>query len=268
MSEGLVKCCGSPLFLKKIFGAGYHLRVSKGHNFMGNEVMNIIRSYIPNSQIKSDINTEIIYTLENDNNVISDQVVNSSSQLASLFDKLEKSYRKLGINSCGLTVTTMEDVFLRVGNECIDNEKMVKTNNYNNNGRQINGSNERIIQMMINKNSGSQLLWQQFYALFLKRLHYAKRYWPMITLQTILPALLFMCALLIDYAMKYNFSKGMPSLTLDLNMYGSTKGIIKSNITDNNFNNIYKSVANKQLMDTSILNNNGKYSLLLFKLFK
>ena len=33
MNHGQVKCCGSPIFLKKTFGSGYRLTLAKNINF-------------------------------------------------------------------------------------------------------------------------------------------------------------------------------------------------------------------------------------------
>jgi ATP-binding cassette subfamily A (ABC1) protein 3 len=245
MNEGLVKCCGTPMFLKRIFSAGYHLRISKNELFDSQFVLNIVKNFMPNAQIKSEINAEIIYSLESeDSTQNSDQ--NSSTSLANLFDELERRSTKLGINSCGLTVTTMEDVFLRVGNECNDNEMFSKTSNGYRDA--VNGSQEKIINSL-NKNFGHKLRLQQFYALFLKRFHYAKRYWPMIILQLILPAILFMCILLLDNSIKKSIgANNISPLELNLKMYGNTEGFIRSDVPE--IPKSYTEFASKQSMKT------------------
>jgi ATP-binding cassette subfamily A (ABC1) protein 3 len=247
MNEGLVKCCGTPMFLKRIFGAGYHLRISKNELFNSQVVLNVVKNFMPNAQIKSEINAEIIYSLESEDSAQnSDQ--NSSTSLANLFDELERRSTKLGINSCGLTVTTMEDVFLRVGNECNDNEMFSKTSNgYRD---PVNGSQEKIINSL-NKNFGSKLRLQQFYALFVKRLHYAKRYWPMIVLQSILPAILFMSILLLDNSIKKSIGVYNSPLELNLKMYGNTEGFIRSDVPEIP-NNYTKFAANQRMKTENI----------------
>jgi len=217
------------MFLKRIFVAGYHLRISKNEYFNAQTVLDVVKNFMPNAEIKSEVTTEVIYSLESEEDAQS-PTHGISTSLASLFDELERRSVKLGINSCGLTVTTMEDVFLRVGNECNDNELLPKPSNSFENNR----STENLIRSMP-KNFGEKLHLQQFTALFLKRLHYAKRYWPMLILQSLLPGILFMCILLIDYSIKKSFGEPVQPLKLDLNMYGKTEGFFNSNFNDSKF---------------------------------
>jgi len=246
MSEGVVKCCGTPMFLKRTFGAGYHLRIAKNRDFNGQTVLHIIRNFMPNADIKSEINSEIIYSLEGEEHSTSD-ISNTNKLLVQLFTNLETRKDELNIETYGLTVTTMEDVFLRVGNESIDtfDDKFSKSSN-------SSLLNEPILVQSIRKNSGNKLGLQQFKALFLKRFHYAKRYWPMIVLQTVLPAILFMCILLLDSTMKSSFTdKDTKDLKLNLKMYGKTHGFIQSGIKD--LNDIYIQVSKTQDMSTEII---------------
>jgi hypothetical protein len=245
MNEGIVKCCGTPMYLKRIFGAGYHLRISKNEYFNSETVLKIVRTFMSNAEIKSEINTEIIYSLESEENS-QNRDSNTSTSLASLFDELERRSIKLGIDSCGLTVTTMEDVFLKVGNECNDNEMLSKSKT----GLNVNGSQDSIISSMP-KNSGGKLQLQQFMALFLKRLHYAKRYWPMIVLQSILPAILFICVLLIDYSIKQSFDEDVQPLEMNLNMYGKTEGFLNTSIDE--IKELYQKYTEIEKMNTSII---------------
>jgi hypothetical protein len=61
MSEGNIKCCGSPMFLKNRFGAGYQLRISKGQNFNKASVEETLHKYLPEARLHSEINVEAIY---------------------------------------------------------------------------------------------------------------------------------------------------------------------------------------------------------------
>src|SRR5260221_5420102 len=64
MAEGNLKCCGSPIFLKKRFGAGYHLRVAKGEFYNAPLVEHTIRKHLPDAHMQSEIQSEVIYALE------------------------------------------------------------------------------------------------------------------------------------------------------------------------------------------------------------
>eukprot|EP00095_Tigriopus_kingsejongensis_P011912 maker-scaffold111_size354240-snap-gene-2.29 protein:Tk11912 transcript:maker-scaffold111_size354240-snap-gene-2.29-mRNA-1 annotation:"atp-binding cassette sub-family a member 3" len=105
MSSGQVKCSGSPMFLKKEFGHGYTLTMSRGRsNDVGN-TLELIRRFVPEADIKGHATGELIVQLPDD----------QSSQFAELFASLDQYKERLDISNFGLAVTTMEDVFLRVG---------------------------------------------------------------------------------------------------------------------------------------------------------
>ena len=246
MSEGLVKCCGSPMFLKKAFGAGYHLRLQKNNRFDRNRALQQIRSVMPEAEIKSEINSEVILSLEGQ-----DREENATKRLCKLFQLLETSKQLLGIESCGLTVTTMEDVFLRVGNEYTDEH-------HESNGHQ-NSSTETLFQT-IPKNTGTTLFFQQLWALLLKRFHFARRYWPMITMQIILPALLFMATMLIDWSMKKAGGDTDVSRELNMNQYGNTIGFFKSDNEEVRFRDIYNKTSLGESVQTIALTNSKTYS--------
>ncbi|CAG2112272.1 unnamed protein product, partial [Medioppia subpectinata] len=246
MSEGEVKCYGSPMFLKKAFGAGYHLRIAKNRHFDSQLVLNIIRKIMPNADIKSEINSEIIYSLEDsDERERIDTQSQTNGQLIQLFTHLEARKYELNIETYGLTVTTMEDVFLRVGNEYGDTSSVEDMSKGSTNSLQ----DADLLSHNIRRNTGNKLKAQQFWALLLKRFHYAKRYWPMIVLQTVLPAILFMCILLLDQSLKKTtIQSSTKNLALNLKMYGSTEGFIVS--ANKPFNNKYIEVSKTQDMTT------------------
>ena len=253
MNEGLVKCCGTPMFLKKTFGAGYQLRISKNVSFRKDRVLTVVRNYMPNAEIKSEINSETIYSLESEA-IAEDKTHNTSAVLAQLFSDLESRKTELGIESCGLTVTTMEDVFLRVGNEYNDNEMVTKNGRNGRNGS-THSDQERLFQS-IPKSYGMDLQVRQFIALILKRFHYAKRYWPMVVMQTLIPSLLFMCILLLDKSMKTSFTQSVVDKVLNLkSLYGNTEGFLtfNDNGIQTQFEKIYTQRADSEGVTSNLI---------------
>ena len=105
ITEGQIKACGSSLFLKQKFGEGYHLTIIKKQNIQGEEITNFIKSKIQLAHLKSEIGTELIYNLPYE----------SVNSFESLINELELAKNNLGIDSYGLTMTTLEDVFLKAG---------------------------------------------------------------------------------------------------------------------------------------------------------
>lgn len=104
MANGKLQCCGSPLFLKKKYGAGYHLTISKHSSGTDvSAISHLIRSHVPNAKLDTSAGTELAYSLPNED----------TSRFESLFAEIEERQTELGIDSYGASITTMEEVFLK-----------------------------------------------------------------------------------------------------------------------------------------------------------
>lgn len=51
MARGELQCCGSSFFLKKKYGAGYHLIMDKSKDCDVDEVTELLRKHIPNIEV-------------------------------------------------------------------------------------------------------------------------------------------------------------------------------------------------------------------------
>ncbi|XP_067683603.1 phospholipid-transporting ATPase ABCA3-like [Haliotis asinina] len=110
MAEGVVKCCGTSYFLKKLYGAGYHLVMVKDPTCQVASVTAVVQRHVPTAVMESEINAELSYLLPDD----------QSAKFAALFTEIETKGKELGICSFGTTATTMEEVFLKVGESQVD----------------------------------------------------------------------------------------------------------------------------------------------------
>ncbi|XP_048497581.1 ABC transporter A family member 1 isoform X3 [Beta vulgaris subsp. vulgaris] len=123
MANGSLKCCGSSLFLKHQYGVGYTLTLVKtapGASLAAD----IVHRHIPSATIVSEVGTEISFKLP----------LTSSSSFESMFKELESCMKRstsnseaaagenecAGIDSYGISVTTLEEVFLRVAGSDLD----------------------------------------------------------------------------------------------------------------------------------------------------
>ncbi|KAH7462518.1 hypothetical protein KRP22_004939 [Phytophthora ramorum] len=104
MGEGELRCCGSALYLKNQFGVGYNLTVVKEENCDDSRVIEFVSRYVPASQVLSNVGTEIAFQLPLD----------SSSKFPAMFRKLDENLQNLSVLSYGISVTTMEEVFIKV----------------------------------------------------------------------------------------------------------------------------------------------------------
>ncbi|KAJ4444283.1 hypothetical protein ANN_06075, partial [Periplaneta americana] len=116
MADGELQCCGSSFFLKKKYGksvlfnrdcAGYHLIIVKGSNCNVDSVTRLLQEYIPDLVVDQNIGSELSYLLNED----------QSSVFEGMLAKLEENKNKLGLLSYGVSLTTMEEVFMKVGKD-------------------------------------------------------------------------------------------------------------------------------------------------------
>lgn len=106
MGDGKLCCCGSSLFLKKNFGVGYNLVVEK-LSAMGSKsepVKELIEGYIPDSNMLTDVGTEITFQLP----------LAAASVFPKMFADLDNHLEQLGVRSYGMSVTTLEEVFIKI----------------------------------------------------------------------------------------------------------------------------------------------------------
>ncbi|CAK9183967.1 unnamed protein product [Ilex paraguariensis] len=133
MANGSLKCCGSSLFLKHQYGVGYTLTLVKNDSG-ASVVSDIVYRHVPSAICVSEVGTEISFKLP----------LASSCSFESMFREIESCMRRSGpnfgsadckdrqfpgIESYGISVTTLEEVFLRVAGcdineaECVEEGK-------------------------------------------------------------------------------------------------------------------------------------------------
>jgi ATP-binding cassette subfamily A (ABC1) protein 3 len=152
MAEGKLQCIGSSLFLKGAYGVGYTLTVVKDQNHgianavgaekalakklnefdgkgrspsfsegdnvtisRGNQrelrerqthqITELVQRYVPVAEPLSIVGAEQSFRLP----------FSAANNLANMFEEMEKTKAKLGIMEYGISVTTLEEVFMRVG---------------------------------------------------------------------------------------------------------------------------------------------------------
>lgn len=141
MSQGKLRCVGSPLFLKSKYGSGYNLTITRKqkeedetlfkypNSFTNlnesNEVQikinpknlahencekalvkkicTLVKNKVPRSRLKSSLVNEISFQLPSD----------ESYRFPDLFDLLDRYKKDLNILNIGISVTTVEEVFLK-----------------------------------------------------------------------------------------------------------------------------------------------------------
>ncbi len=108
MSEGNVRCSGSSLFLKTRFGVGYLLSISKARADVAvSPIEHLVKDVVPEAKVTSSIAGEVILQMPMD----------TVPLFASLFCKLRDAPASLGVGSYGISLTTLEQVFISLAKE-------------------------------------------------------------------------------------------------------------------------------------------------------
>ncbi|XP_077475481.1 phospholipid-transporting ATPase ABCA3 [Stigmatopora argus] len=236
MAGGELQCCGSPLFLKNKYGAGYHMVIVKEALCNVSEIGRLVHLYVPNATLESSAGAELSYILPKE----------STSRFELLFAELEMNREELGIASYGASVTTMEEVFLRVG-KLVDSSLDIQAIQlpalqYQHERRSHDWTTDDASSLSgmtdvtdftdsgtlisedcsnIKLNTGARLHLQQFYAMFLKRALYSWRNWKVIMAQFLIPLVFTLLALVVARTLPDH--KKAPRLGLELARYGPTR---------------------------------------------
>ncbi|NXT07775.1 ABCA9 protein, partial [Prunella fulvescens] len=112
ISHGRLKCVGSSLFLKKNWGICYHLRIHVSESCDLENVTSLVKGYIPNATFSGHTQYELRYKLPLEN-------VNKFPDLFSGLDSCSEQ----GVINYGVSMTTLEDVFLRLEGEAMANHE-------------------------------------------------------------------------------------------------------------------------------------------------
>ncbi|XP_023714575.1 ATP-binding cassette sub-family A member 3 isoform X4 [Cryptotermes secundus] len=239
MAGGELQCCGSSFFLKKKYGAGYRLIIVKGPDCNVDSVTSLLNEFIPKISVDQNIGSELSYLLSE----------NQSSVFEAMLSKLEENKKKLGLLSYGVSLTTMEEVFMKVGKDTeisapaehqqtngIDN--VVHSSTFEVDDSSILPSGNKCFATCINhlymspRNAsrfivtmphypllkGSELLINQLIAMFMKKALYVWRTWYITLIQILMPSLFLILTIVI--VKTWQTIPDLPPLKMDLKAYG------------------------------------------------
>jgi hypothetical protein len=101
MNNGRIKCCGSSLFLKSKFGTGYTLTLTHTQADCS-AIEKFVCDRVDGARLVNQGGADLIISCP----------LNTCKQFQSLFDALEKDKRALGVESYGVCICTLEQVFV------------------------------------------------------------------------------------------------------------------------------------------------------------
>ncbi|KAL1458216.1 hypothetical protein WDU94_008382 [Cyamophila willieti] len=218
IAAGKLQCVGSSVFLKNSFARGYYLcldlrgstiklqTMTPDNNQLDvdsvSEVTNLIRSILPTASIHKIAGSEVTYLLPQD--------PNSMGSYVTLFESLGQNRVELGIDSYGISDTSLEEIFLKIaaeGDPSVVTEdpapslpngnvpNSIPTYQESPSKQYIPIATQEPGDTLIRKAS-SNIYWCQYLALHVKRYQYIKRNKKAIFTELVVPALL-VCFMLV-----------------------------------------------------------------------
>ncbi|KAM3860773.1 LOW QUALITY PROTEIN: retinal-specific phospholipid-transporting ATPase ABCA4-like [Diretmus argenteus] len=251
ISQGRLYCCGSPLFLKNCFGAGFYLTLVRRIKLKGpkakcqrteececscsrcasfkeaeeksqttdrhmdgdlEKIETLVHHYVPEARLIEAIGQELTYLMPSREF--------QPRNYASLFRELEETLQDIGLTSFGVSDTSLEEIFLKVTADGNATQKCPEdTDGASLAHRQgpcvlTDGSAGKGEHQV----TGVCLIIKQFLALTIKRFHHTTRSRKDFFAQIVLPASFVLLALMFTLVVP-PFGEH-PSLTLSPWMYG------------------------------------------------
>ncbi|KFO26306.1 ATP-binding cassette sub-family A member 5 [Fukomys damarensis] len=103
ISQGMLKCVGSSIFLKSKWGIGYRLSMYIDRYCATESLSSLVRQHIPGATLLQQDDQQLVYSLP----------FKDMDKFAGLFSALD-IHSNLGVISYGVSMTTLEDVFLKL----------------------------------------------------------------------------------------------------------------------------------------------------------
>ncbi|ESO00555.1 hypothetical protein HELRODRAFT_82844 [Helobdella robusta] len=229
MADGVVHCYGSSMFLKRKYGIGYHMTMVKAPKCDVTLVDSLIKSKIPDAAMESNAGAELTYVLPKE----------YSSKFPELFAELERDGDKIGVDSFGTSVTTLEEVFIKVGEMCDrdasdsnENGKVVRVESSDNFIAVTSSLSYFYVKVKYklsvidwklvkeSRISGFALKLQQLQAMFVKKIFHTTRNWILSIIQLLIPVIFAIVACIVVSIIPKVADP--PAFLLDLSAYKQT----------------------------------------------
>eukprot|EP01103_Thecamoeba_quadrilineata_P016784 TRINITY_DN5719_c0_g1_i2.p1 TRINITY_DN5719_c0_g1~~TRINITY_DN5719_c0_g1_i2.p1 ORF type:complete len:1590 (+),score=279.69 TRINITY_DN5719_c0_g1_i2:504-5273(+) len=223
MSAGLLRAIGSSLFLKSRFGRNYYLHITRGTTYDPEAVEAFIHDKV-RGQVARNSAGELVFALP----------LSSLPLFSEFFRELEEKSSEFGILTYGLTMTSLEEVFLKMGEDervrekkqddekridwsndplssslsCAEHEEIIEEENSSLLRSARKSPNDGEDHIKINENSPEitrSTRSQQYFALLFARLRQKSRSKALFFWQFIVPIILCLAALIfVQFISKLN----------------------------------------------------------------
>ena len=183
--------------------------VKRDINVPSQPIHDLVLRHIPESKVLSDVSAEFALQLP----------LESAPKFQGLLNELDENLQTLGVSTYGISVTTLEEVFLNVAKIAAPEKHYQNKKDASLDVKDKNDDSFDLDDYNIERDrmKGSfSLFWTHFWALVKKRLNYIKRDQRGMICELILPVLMVVGGILIANAA---ISKEIPSLTITDDMY-------------------------------------------------
>ncbi|XP_075155305.1 ATP binding cassette subfamily A member 3 isoform X2 [Haematobia irritans] len=215
MCDGELKCHGTSFFLKKKYGSGYKLICVKREGCKADELTALLQKYIPDLKPEADIGAELSYQLPD----------KYSHIFEDMFGDLERESDNLRLNGYGIGITSLEEVFMKVGAE----DSNANGDTTKETSARMNGANgyhdddvesitsDRLFSENAHLLKGANLLKNQWDAMILKKALHTWRNKLLFLIQNIMP--IFFVIMTIIIARTQGTFKPLEPMTMSLTQY-------------------------------------------------
>uniref|UniRef100_A0A1I8Q220 ABC transporter domain-containing protein n=1 Tax=Stomoxys calcitrans TaxID=35570 RepID=A0A1I8Q220_STOCA len=215
MCDGELKCHGTSFFLKKKYGSGYKLICVKRDGCKAEELTALLRKYVPNIQPEADIGAELSYQLPD----------TYSHLFEEMFSDLERESDNLKLNGYGVGITSLEEVFMKVGAE----DSNANGDTHKETSARMNGANayheddaesvtsDRLFSENVHLLKGVNLLRNQWDAMMWKKILQTWRSKFLFLIQNIMP--IFFVVMTVIIARTQGTFKPLQPMTVSLTQY-------------------------------------------------
>ncbi|XP_058053877.1 phospholipid-transporting ATPase ABCA3-like [Anopheles bellator] len=211
MCDGELRAVGTPFYLKKRFGAGYRLICVKRPDCQPELLTELLGRFVPDVRLESDIGTELSFRLPEQHR----------GAFQPALEALERNVDRCGISSYGIALSTMEEVFMRLGSDETGAE-----------GRKVrshtNGAAPPLITITesYELQTGLELRHSQIVAMLSKKYLSFIRSWKISTLQVLLPMAFVLLVIAIVRFFPNNVV--LPPLDISLASYERTSTVLST----------------------------------------
>lgn len=214
MSDGKIACSGTPTFLKAAYGCGYVLALVKRSESTNadEKILQAVKAHCSNVKISSAVGKELLLQIPFDDAVA----------FPKLLPDLDSKRADLGFESYGISITNLEEVFLKVGHEATESKQAGQNGSAGEADPKQDPSDS---DFATRARAG---LATQFVALSARRVTYGMRDVKMFCMQLFAPNL---CLLFFILLVSSIVTKSLPKKVLDVETWNEDVSGIKNPIT-------------------------------------